>query len=107
MTYRTEDLRIASIGEVLTPDELHREFPVSETAARTVHDARAAIHRILHGEDDPIVLSSGSQNFFEGLPTSGSDLRIYPELRHEIFNEPEGEDILGDVIAWIGDREAR
>ncbi len=59
MTYRTEDLRIASIGEVLTPDELHREFPVSETAARTVHDARAAIHRILHGEDDRLLVITG------------------------------------------------
>ena len=61
---------------------------------------------VLHGEADPIVLARGSRSFFEGLKTSGSDLRIYPELRHEIFNEPEGEDILGDVIAWIGEREA-
>jgi alpha-beta hydrolase superfamily lysophospholipase len=60
---------------------------------------------VLHGEADPIVLSGGSRKFFEELKTSGSDLRIYPELRHEIFNEPEGEDVLGDVIAWIDERE--
>ena len=62
---------------------------------------------VLHGEADPIVLASGSRDFYENLATSGSDLRIYPDLRHEIFNEPEGEDVLGDVIAWIEKREAR
>lgn len=61
---------------------------------------------VLHGEADPIVLARGSRDFFESLETSGSNLRIYPELRHEIFNEPEGQDILGDVIAWIDEREA-
>jgi hypothetical protein len=27
--------------------------------------------------------------------------RTYPELRHELHNEPEGEAIIDDVIAWI------
>jgi alpha-beta hydrolase superfamily lysophospholipase len=60
---------------------------------------------LLHGEDDPLVLASGSRQFFEQLGTSGSDLRIYPGLRHEIFNEPEGEKVLGDVMAWIRKQE--
>lgn len=60
----------------------------------------------LHGGDDPIVLASGTQRYFEGLETSGSDLRIYPGLRHEIFNEPEGEGVLGDVLTWIEKQEA-
>jgi len=62
---------------------------------------------VMHGQEDPLVLASGSQEFFDRLQSSGSGLRIYPKLRHEIFNEPEGEDVLGDVIAWIGEREAR
>ena len=55
MTYNTEDLRIASITDVIPPAQLHDEFPVSETAARTVHETRSAIHDILHGTDDPVV----------------------------------------------------
>ena len=61
---------------------------------------------VLHGEDDPIVLASGSRRFFEGLTTPGSDLRIYPGLRHEIFNEPEGDQVLGDVLSWLEKQEA-
>ncbi len=61
---------------------------------------------VLHGGDDSIVLPWGSRKFFENLKASGSDLRIYPELRHEIFQEPEGEEVLGDVIRWIDEREA-
>jgi alpha-beta hydrolase superfamily lysophospholipase len=27
--------------------------------------------------------------------------RLYPELRHEILNEPEGPDIVAEIVAWI------
>ena len=36
-----------------------------------------------------------------GLGAPGSELRLYPELRHEIFNEPEAEAIFGDVLDWL------
>ena len=59
---------------------------------------------ILHGEADPLCLASGSRNFYAGLPhetVAGSALRIYPNLRHEIFNEPEREEIYADVLDWV------
>ena len=46
----------------------------------------------------------GSQRFHQGLPhdrVAGSAIRTYPDLRHEIFNEPEREDVLADVLRWI------
>jgi alpha-beta hydrolase superfamily lysophospholipase len=49
----------------------------------------------------------GSRCFFEGLPherVAGSAIRIYPKLRHEIFNEPEREQVFGDMQAWIDER---
>jgi alpha-beta hydrolase superfamily lysophospholipase len=33
-------------------------------------------------------------------------LRVYPELRHEIFNEPEREKVFADVLKWVRGREA-
>jgi alpha-beta hydrolase superfamily lysophospholipase len=30
--------------------------------------------------------------------------RLYPALRHETMNEPEGPEVVADVIAWIGAR---
>jgi alpha-beta hydrolase superfamily lysophospholipase len=28
-------------------------------------------------------------------------LKVYPDLYPEVFNEPEREQVLDDVIAWI------
>lgn len=56
---------------------------------------------LLHGEDDPLCPVDGSRAFFEGVVISGSDLRIYPGLRHEIFNEPERELVFQDVLDWL------
>ena len=64
---------------------------------------------MLHGADDPICLPSGSEAFFAGLPRAevlGSELQIYPRLRHEIFNEPEQESVFQDMLCWIEAREA-
>ena len=49
---KTDDLRIKAIHEVDSPAVLHQRHPISEVAAQTVFDSRAAIHRILTREDD-------------------------------------------------------
>jgi alpha-beta hydrolase superfamily lysophospholipase len=28
-------------------------------------------------------------------------LKVYPGLYHEVFNEPERAEVLGDVVSWI------
>jgi alpha-beta hydrolase superfamily lysophospholipase len=60
---------------------------------------------LLHGGDDPLVPPSGSRRFAEAVTRAGSELRVYPELRHEILNEPEWESVLDDFFAWLGKRE--
>ena len=57
--HQTDDLRIKHITEVAPPSAVHAQFPLTETAAQTVADSRAAIHRILHGEDDRLVVVIG------------------------------------------------
>ena len=59
MTATTDDLRIRDIRELITPEQLTREFPCSEAAANTVGAARSAIHRILHRQDDRLVVVIG------------------------------------------------
>lgn len=59
---------------------------------------------ILHGEADSITPPSGSQQFFSGLSpeiASESALKLYPDLRHEIFNEPEREEVWLDILHWL------
>ncbi len=59
MEYRTDDLRIKEIKELLTPEKLLSEFPITEKAAETVFQTRQAIHRILHGADDRLLVIMG------------------------------------------------
>ncbi|MCZ6783193.1 MAG: lysophospholipase [Proteobacteria bacterium] len=62
--------------------------------------------QLLHGAEDLLCLPAGSRDFFETLDVPGSDLRIYPGLRHEIFNEPEQEQVFEDILEWTLAREA-
>ncbi|MDH5612734.1 MAG: 3-deoxy-7-phosphoheptulonate synthase AroG [Gammaproteobacteria bacterium] len=59
MIFKTDDVRIAGLQEVLPPAELHAEFPIDEHASETVYHHREAIHNILHGEDDRLVVIVG------------------------------------------------
>ncbi|MBQ5941895.1 MULTISPECIES: 3-deoxy-7-phosphoheptulonate synthase AroG [unclassified Massilia] len=56
---RTDDLRIREMKELTPPSHLIREFPVSPQAEQTAADARVALHRILHGQDDRLMVVVG------------------------------------------------
>ncbi len=56
---RIDDTRIVDITELSPPAHLLREFPVSEAPAATTYDARQAIHRVLHGADDRLLVVVG------------------------------------------------
>jgi acylglycerol lipase len=53
---------------------------------------------VFHGGLDSIVPERGSAPMAD-LPTV--ERRLYPNLRHETMNEPEGPEVIADVIAWI------
>jgi 3-deoxy-7-phosphoheptulonate synthase len=57
--YQTDDLRIREIKHVIPPAGVHGEYPISEAAARTVYEAREAIHHILIGQDDRLLVVIG------------------------------------------------
>ena len=59
MQYRTDDLRIREIKELVPPAHVLRELGLTEKAAKTVVEARQQIHRILHGADDRMVVIIG------------------------------------------------
>jgi alpha-beta hydrolase superfamily lysophospholipase len=56
---------------------------------------------LLHGGDDPIADASGSQDLLEVLASADKGLKVYDGLFHEVFNEPERDQVLGDVVAWL------
>jgi 3-deoxy-7-phosphoheptulonate synthase len=57
--YQTDDLRISEIREVIPPDQVRADFPITETAAATVHHSRQEIHEILSGADDRLLVVVG------------------------------------------------
>jgi len=59
MSYQTDDLRIREITEVVSPEQMHEEILVSENARRTIFETRQAIHQILHGKDDRLLVIVG------------------------------------------------
>lgn len=74
-----------------------------------VPDVAARAHEVavpllmLHGEEDALCEVAGSRDFFAGVRSPGSRLKVYPELLHEIFNEPEQEQVFQDVWDWLGE----
>lgn len=59
MIHNTEDVRIRSIENVTTPQALREELAISEPVATLVHETRLAIHRLMHGEDDRLLVVIG------------------------------------------------
>jgi len=73
------------------------------TAERTTADIdRLSVPTLcLHGGDDVLVPTVASA-VLEGRP--GVERRVLDGLRHEIFNEPEGPEVVQQVIDWIDAR---
>lgn len=56
---------------------------------------------VLHGGDDRLVPPSASAPLGELDPVTR---KVYEGLRHECFNEPEQDEVLTDLAAWLDDR---
>ena len=56
---------------------------------------------IQHGEADRLTAPAGSRYLFEHVSSVDKRLEIYPGLFHEIYNEPERDAVLGDLIGWF------
>jgi len=59
MKYHTDDLRIRTIKRVISPSEAHRAFAITDEASKTVFETRQAVHNILHGRDDRLIVITG------------------------------------------------
>lgn len=59
MKYKTDDLRITAMNEVISPEQLHKDCKISESASKLIFDTRTAIHNILNGKDDRLLVIIG------------------------------------------------
>jgi len=79
MRYMTDDLRIREIKELSPPAHLIREFPCTEDVGQVVFSARSALHAILHGMDDRLIVVIG--------PCSIHDPKAALEYAHKLRHE--------------------
>jgi len=56
---RTDDLRISAVRALIPPQLLLEEMPVDSASLATVTNARTAVHRVLHGADDRLLVVIG------------------------------------------------
>jgi alpha-beta hydrolase superfamily lysophospholipase len=56
---------------------------------------------LLHGGADVMASPEGSRFLDQHISSPDKTLRIYPGLFHEIFNEPEKEQVFGDMDSWL------
>jgi lysophospholipase len=59
---------------------------------------------VMHGEQDALAPMQASIDVIAGVSSGDRTLRIWPGLYHEIFNEPEKDLVIGDVVRWISAR---
>jgi 3-deoxy-7-phosphoheptulonate synthase len=81
MNYLNDDLRIKEIKELLPPVALLEKYPATEQAAKTVSTARAAIHKILKGNDDRLLVIIG--------PCSIHDIKAAKEYAGRLLAQRE------------------
>lgn len=55
---------------------------------------------VIHGGADTLVPPQSSVPLGK---LENVERRLYPTLRHESFNEPEGPEVVDEVIGWIGE----
>ena len=58
---------------------------------------------VIHGGEDTLVPTVASEPLgsVEGLVR-----KVFPDLRHETLNEPEGPEVVAHIIEWIGSKTA-
>jgi alpha-beta hydrolase superfamily lysophospholipase len=99
------------VGEDYDRDPLNYRGPFRRETLRSLTGGARAVRArfaelrlpllVLHGGGDQIVVPAASEDLFAGASSSDKQLTIYPGLRHEILNEPEGQEITDRIAAWI------
>jgi alpha-beta hydrolase superfamily lysophospholipase len=59
---------------------------------------------VVHGSEDRLIPVEGSRRLIGSVGSDDVELKVYPGLYHEVFNEPEQDQVLGDVVSWILNR---
>ncbi|MCW3014314.1 MAG: alpha/beta hydrolase fold protein [Solirubrobacterales bacterium] len=55
----------------------------------------------IHGEEDALAPLAATREAVERIRGPRLEEKVYPEARHEIFNETNQDEVIGDVLAFV------
>ena len=103
--------RDPEVGKSYAADPLVFHGPFHK---KTLNEFGAAVARVakdpgfgsiptlwIHGENDPLVPYDVTKKAFDHLRGSAFEETVYPGAMHEIFNETNKADVLGDMTSFI------
>ena len=103
--------RDPSVVAAYNADPLVHKGKIRARTGAEILDAIAAVHRDIGGLRMPVLAVQGTVDklvdpgaarwFDEHVGSPDHTLHIYDGLYHEVFNEPERERVLDDVVAWL------
>jgi acylglycerol lipase len=106
--------RDAAVVEAYQADPLVHHGKLPARTAAELADAVAAFPGtvgaitlptlILYGTADGLCPPAGSLMLGERIGATDTTVKAYDGLFHEILNEPERDEVLGDICAWLSER---
>lgn len=78
MKTQTDDIRISETKELIAPEQLLAEIPISDVVAETVAGGRQGIHCVLTGEDDRLVVVVGPCSIHDPAAAMDYARRLLP-----------------------------
>lgn len=107
----TQISRDPAVVQAYLDDPLVHDGKASARLARELFQAMGELEQgrggitlpmlVMHGEKDAMAAAQGSADFYRAIGSVDKTLRLYPELYHEIFNEPERLEVLSDLATWL------
>lgn len=88
VSYNTDDTRIREIRELAPPAHVMREYPCTPSISHTVHNARKAVHDMLYGNDDRLVVVIGPCSIHDPEAAIEYARRLAP-VRRQLESELE------------------
>lgn len=79
-------------------------------ATRAMHEVAERADQIttpilvMHGTEDRLASVDATRRVFERIGSSDKELEIYAGFYHELFNEPEKQDVFDRVTGWLAKR---
>ena len=95
--YDSDPLNYRGMLPVRTGSEINKSITYNqENAAEFTYPVL-----LMHGKEDKLADNRGTVDFHSRISSTDKELKLFEKLYHELLNEYEKDEIIGDIINWI------